>query len=913
MKKIFKYLALVFLCSAALGSCVKSELDTDQYGEGVRISGIAPNPVMRGGQLRILGSNLDQVTEVRFSGDVTVSEIEVVTPGAHGEIRVTVPVEGPETGPVVIVAKDGSQSRSLSDLTFTEPIEVTSIAPATVLSGDILTIKGEYLNVVREVIFSGEDAFVTAFESQSRHELKVKVPANAVSGPVILSDVNEVEDANTIPNHIYTNDLAVGNPTVTKAAKTVYKSGDVITVSGAHLDMIETVNLPQAADVDFTVAADAKSMTFNLPPKAGDGNIQLVSYAGVSFDAGEIETVNVAELSVESLAEDGRFKAGSDVSITGTDLDLVVKVEFQNAEASWYLDGKKIVATVPAGAQDGPVTVSLESGKKAYSEDIEVVKPVATSVSAADGVAGADVIEVFGEDLDLVTSAKIGSKEQGFIDCEFELKTGEDGAISVAVALPQQAYSGPIVLTADSGYETETEVITISYDEAVAIVFDKESYGLGENITITGKNLMLVEQIFIKGKKVTSFAVREDNAMAFGIPEGTSPGVYRLGLVLVDGTELTWPVPFVITAPFTETFVWEGNHDLAGWGANLEAGPEDGWVAAGLEEGDLVRIYYTTYDDGWQFKLQDGHWNAINLDILGGANTVNGNYAPSGTASFSFEATPEIVAQLTTMAGWGSSFVINGEGAIITGISRIHFGAAEKRDTIWEGSVAVDWGGNTPGAEGAMTALSWGGYDWASVAEGTILALAFDRTADEVQIRLGNGAWSALPGTEDPYKPEGNELKVELTAAMLNTLVNEGGLVVTGQGYTLKEIALVTAAPSVPTGTTIWEGSHTIDWSGGLGDDHKSLGALSWGGYDWASVAEGTTLVIEFDLVGDVEAQIRVSNGGWAALPGTEDPYKPAASPLEVELTADMLGVLVNEGGLVLTGQGVTLTAVILR
>lgn len=913
MKKIFKYLALVFLCSAALVACVKSDLDTDQYGEGVRISGIAPNPVMRGGQLRIFGSNLDQVTEVRFAGDISVSEIEVITPGAHGEIRVTVPVEGPEAGPVSVVAKDGSQSRSLSDLTFTEPIEVTSIAPATVLSGDILTIKGEYLNVVREVFFSGEDAFVTAFESQSRHELKVKVPANAVSGPVILSDVNEVEDANTIPNHIYTNDLTVGDPTVQKASKAVYKRGDVITVKGAHLDMIQKVDLPQASEVEFAVSDDASAITFNLPPTATDGIMTLTSFAGKAFDAGEIETVNVAELKVVSLAEDGRFKAGTDVEISGSDLDLVSAVDFEGASASWYLSGGKIVATVPAAAKDGFVVVGLESGKKAYSDEIEVVKPVAASVSATEGVAGVDAIEVFGEDLDLVTSARIGNKDQSFIDCEFGLKTGEDGTVSVVVSLPSQAYSGPITLAADSGYETQTEAITITYDEAVSIVFDKDSYGLGDNITISGKNLMLVEQVFIKGKKVTSFAVREDKAMAFGIPEGIGPGVYRLGLVLVDGTELTWPVPFTITAPFTETFIWEGNHDLAGWGANLEAGTEDGWVAAGLAEGDLVRIYYTTYADDWQFKLQDGHWNALNLDILGGANTVNGSYAPSGTASFSFEATPEVVAMLTTIAGWGSAFIINGTGTIITGISQIHFGATEKRDAIWEGSVAVDWGGGLGDDHKAMTALSWGGYDWSTVAEGTILALAFERTSDDVQIRVSNGSWAALPGTEDPYKPEGSELKVELTAAMLNALVNEGGLVVTGQGFTLTEIALVTAAPSVPTGTTIWEGSHTIDWSGGLGDEHKALTALSWGGYDWASVVEGTTLVIEFDLVGDVEAQIRVSNGSWGALPGTEDPIKPAASPLEIDLTADMLGALVNEGGLVLTGQGVTLTAVILR
>ena len=66
------------------------------------VAAIAPNPVMRGGVLRIVGSNLENVKEVKFAGDVTVTDIEVVEKGTHSEIRVTVPVYGPEVGKVVV-------------------------------------------------------------------------------------------------------------------------------------------------------------------------------------------------------------------------------------------------------------------------------------------------------------------------------------------------------------------------------------------------------------------------------------------------------------------------------------------------------------------------------------------------------------------------------------------------------------------------------------------------------------------------------------------------------------------------------------------------------------------------------------------------------------------------------------------
>ena len=505
------------------------------------------------------------MSAVNFAGDIEVTEFVKLSKGAKLDtLEVIVPLEGPEVGKVVLNVKDGRKFTSFSDLSYSEPIEVESIAPKTVLSGDVLTIKGEYLNDVKEVIFSGEDAYAVDFESQSRHELKVVVPANAISGPVILSDVNEVTDASSIPNHIYTEDLTVGDPTVTKAAKATYKSGDVITVSGAHLDMIANVAVPQVAEVAFTVAEDGKTITFNLPAKATDGKIVLTSFAGKEFEAGEIETVSVKNLAVKSLAEDSRFKAGCKVEITGTDLDLVTKVDFPNAEAEWSFADGKITTTLPAAAKDGAVVVTLDSGKQVSSEDITVVKPEILAWETFDPyVAGETEVIVEGTDLDLVKSVKMGDKKQGFIDCEFTVSNNEAQEVIVKVALPEQAYTGPIIFTSEAGYETATDEIVVTYKMAVSIQFDAPSFAMGKSVSLTGSKLLQIEKVYVKGQKVTDFAVRADDAMSFMLPEKVGPGVYRLDLVLVDGTELTWPIPFEVTAPFTETFFWEGNEDLS--------------------------------------------------------------------------------------------------------------------------------------------------------------------------------------------------------------------------------------------------------------------------------------------------------------------------------------------------------------
>ncbi len=684
MKKILKYSVMAFLCLSAvsLTGCKHEEYDTDPYAGAVALSAVAPNPVMRGGELRILGTNLENVSEVRFAGGVTVTDFTVTKSGDHGELRVMVPIEGPVVGKVAIVTKDGTVLESFADLEFTEPIELDSFSPAEVLSGDVVTVKGEYLNNVQEVILGG--VYITEFVSKDRHELKFVVPSDAVTGYVIVGDVNEIADPNTIPNQIYSaTELVVGDPTVKVAQKTTYKSGDVITVTGAHLDMIRQVDLAGASDVEFTVAEDGSSLSFTLPASATDGEITLTSYAGATFTAGEIETVTVADLAIASLAEDGRFKAGTEVKISGSDLDLVTKVDFANASASsWYYSAGDIVAQIPAEAKDGSVTVTLDSGKQAYTPEIEVVKPVVTGCDSSDGVAGETVVTVSGTDLDLVTGVTIGDKVQGFIPCEFSMVTGEDGAVALEVTLPREAYTGPITVTAASGYTSETAEIAVTYNEAISVIFDAPSFALGKNISFTGSNLLKVESVSLKGNKVLQYLVREDQAMAFTMPEGVGPGVYRLDFTLIDGTSLTWPVPFEITAPYTETFLFQGSQDLGSWSINWSLTPADAMVQAGAKAGDILRIYGTPTADWWQVQMFDGHWGGMDLG-LGNGNNVNPNIYDLSEGYIAIELDADRAEKFTTLTDWGQYGILQGENFIVTGISLIQFGLTET--LVWEG------------------------------------------------------------------------------------------------------------------------------------------------------------------------------------------------------------------------------------
>ena len=104
MNKTYKLSALWMMC-LMLFSCLSftacdngDDEDTNQYTGGVKLNVFGPSPVARGGELRFLGSGMNQVTGIVIPGCDEIKDIKVVS---NTEIRVTVP-QTAEPGFVVL-------------------------------------------------------------------------------------------------------------------------------------------------------------------------------------------------------------------------------------------------------------------------------------------------------------------------------------------------------------------------------------------------------------------------------------------------------------------------------------------------------------------------------------------------------------------------------------------------------------------------------------------------------------------------------------------------------------------------------------------------------------------------------------------------------------------------------------------
>ena len=809
MKKIKNILALlvVALMGLSLTACSEDDLDTNQYQKGVHLNVYGPQPVMRGGQLRFLGSNLDQIAQVLIPGCEPITNIEVVKAGFPSEIRITLPKDGPEPGLVTLITKTDERITTKTALTYQEGIEFEAFSPESVMPGEELTIKGEYLNLVHMIEFAdGVKVPESAFTEHTRYEIKVIVPDEARTGKVGLFDVDlsTLEDAGSAIYNIIMTDVAlnVGTPTISKVTtprgegiqtdEFTAKMDELFTLKGEHFGLINSIKfVPKAGDVhgsacettEFTVSEDGKTLTFKLPAEAADGDINLVCRSGEEVPVGSLITI----APTECVASPNPVKAGKSLIITGKDLDVVNAVEMTGVadEISFITnpDGTKlIIESIPETAVEGNLILRMKNGK-GVEVPFSLVKPVVTGYDH-NPVSAGGAITLQGTNLDLVKKVQFGEGSD-----IIEVKASEDGT-SISLTVPMNAKTGKPILTLANG--TTVECPELNIEEAVFCYItelpdfsEKEKTPeAGGTFTVPVKNGDKLESVLVNGKNVNFVYAEKPSSLTIGIPADASAKSV-LKLVSSNGS-VEYDIAVIPQGTVTRT-LWIGSIDLANWTGNTQGTlPVDALDNLPAGANVELKIQYTATADQIQLKGNTGDWTAVDLD--------NGEYKEHvyeldpNAKEFTIPLSATTIAALKAKAtNWGGLIIFGGKGAILTKISAEI--SIPLETTIWNGTFnIVKWNG--------MKDLSWDGYDWSTVKAGTTIRLYYNKiNAGEwacISLRSGT-SWNNLPAPiASQYDLNEDEGKVEVSIAanVLQDLIDNHGLVVTGDNCTLTKITL---------------------------------------------------------------------------------------------------------------------------
>lgn len=384
MNKIYKFSAwwmacLVLLSSLTFTACDTNDLDTNQYKGGISLNVFGPSPVLRGGELRFLGCGLDQVASVLIPGCDAITDIQLIS---AEEIRVIVP-QTALPGYVTLMLRNGESIVTKTQLTYSEPVSIESFSPESVRPGDVLTIKGEYLNLMHQVIFA-ENVIVSdeviaeeeateatsKFLKHTRNEIQVRVPEEAQSGKIILSDGAE------IPNRLYSEvELQVVLPSVAEVADyNNIKPGAIMTVTGENFDLVKEVRMENGETMLFTYSAEQKALTFTIPRGAVNGPIYVVPASGVLVQVAEIKMATPEDVK----AQETEITAGKELTLTGKNMDMIAAVLFPGVEKAvepTSLSETEVKVVVPGEAQSGMIQLVLTSGETISSLELTVTAP----------------------------------------------------------------------------------------------------------------------------------------------------------------------------------------------------------------------------------------------------------------------------------------------------------------------------------------------------------------------------------------------------------------------------------------------------------------------------------------------------------------------------------------------------------
>jgi hypothetical protein len=391
-KPLLAVITVLFV--VALGSCEK---DSEKTSDNIELLSFGPTGAQHGDTIKFIGHNLDKVESIQFTGNNAVVNKGDFKSVAKDLLLVLVPAAA-EKGKVTLKTPQGDIV-SKTEFNIGVTPEITTIT-AEARPGANITITGDYMNWVTMVTFP-KNIEVTTFVSQDLNQLVVKVPDNAETGPLVItysgtdSGAYETEDT-----------LKVTLPKGNAIAPALLYHGENVEITGTDLDLVKKVYFTNvSAAVTTFVSQTATKLVVKVPATALKGTLKLEAASGV-------QTTVTGELDIKLPRATGIapaiVKHTENITITGTDLNLVSKIYFTNASTAVTTfvsqSATQIVVAVPGAAKKGPVKLEMASGIQTTSTaEVDLLLPAITTFTPNPVDPGAQ-LTINGTNLNLVTA-----------------------------------------------------------------------------------------------------------------------------------------------------------------------------------------------------------------------------------------------------------------------------------------------------------------------------------------------------------------------------------------------------------------------------------------------------------------------------------------------------------------------------
>jgi len=433
---------------------------------------------------------------------------------------------------------------------------ITSLTPSAgpLRGGQFVTIKGTAFRGATAVTFGGSPV---PFLVKSRRTIVAAVPASAEPGAVQVRVVTPAGRSAWVAQGQYRYVPRPAPATVTPSSGDA-AGGTEVVIRGTGLRRTTSVMFGDVP-AQFTVDSHRR-VTAIAPPGVGSVRILVHSPGGRSLWVESpryrylTEPVPLPVPVVTAVSPvSGPTAGGTEVTITGTDLDGATQVTFGDTPAAAFasLSSTTITAITPPGDGTVPVRVTTPAGTSAATPSGEFTyvdvppPPAITAVSPNSGPSGGGTeVTITGTDLDGATQVTFGdTPATGFESLSSTTLT--------AVTPPGDPGTVPVRVTTPAGTSELTSAGEFTYVDVppppviTSLSPDSGAPSGGTQVTITGEHFDDVIDVRFGLTPAYVFMSASDQLRVFA-PAGT---VGPVDVVVTTAAGTSDPAVFTYVAP----------------------------------------------------------------------------------------------------------------------------------------------------------------------------------------------------------------------------------------------------------------------------------------------------------------------------------------------------------------------------
>jgi uncharacterized repeat protein (TIGR01451 family) len=475
-------------------------------GPGPHITDFFPSFGPVGETVLINGVHFSNAIDVRFGS--RSADFNVQNNG--NQITAFVPF-GATNAPISVITAFGTSNSPTAFTVIGPGPYISFFTPAGAAAGSPVTIHGQLLNSGNpvQVRFGGSPPTSVNIFSSTEHTMNV--PANAVTGPISVS--------NALGGSISSSIFYVP-PAPTNFVPSFGRAGTNVVIRGTSLNGVTAVSF-NGQPATFSVSGSTQIVA-TVPELASTGKIMLQNAVHTSVTTSNF----VVPPTIISFTPNFGPPPTS-VTITGLNLLGSTAVKFGNVTATTVVatNQTRIFAHVPAAAVTAPLSVTTTNGTNTTLDNFFIPARI-LDFTPTNGSVGT-LVTLTGENFLGATAVAFAGTGATF--------TPPTNNTTLRANIPSGIVTGPISVTTPAGMTNSAKIF---YGPPLVFGFAPASGLPGTNVVVTGTNFIAPLAVSFNGVAAT-FTVTNLGRLGAVVPGGATTGPITVANASGSHTTLT--------------------------------------------------------------------------------------------------------------------------------------------------------------------------------------------------------------------------------------------------------------------------------------------------------------------------------------------------------------------------------------